>query len=183
VTQRILAVDDEPHMLKLLERIVEEKTPYSITTTSNSLEVPSLLESGHFDVIVTDMKMPGLDGLDILKLIQERGHGEQVIVMTAFGTLDTALEALSAGVFDYIIKPFKKETFLFTLHRAIRWTREKRETKHLAELLELEPYDLARDAFEREYIRKLKERTAGDVVVLAERSGLDAVRVEMLLRD
>ena len=183
MTQRILAVDDEPHMLKLLERIVEEKTPYSITTTSNSLEVPSLLESAQFDVIVTDMKMPGLDGMDVLRLVQERGQSEQVIVMTAFGTLDTALDALSAGVFDYIIKPFKKESFLFTLHRAMRWTREQRGVRSLAALLELEPFGRARDAFEREYIRRLKERTAGDVVMLAERSGLDAERVEQLLRD
>lgn len=183
MTQRILAVDDEPHMLQLLERIVEEKTPYSITTTSNSLEVPSLLESGQFDVIVTDMKMPGLDGMDVLKLIQERGQAEQVIVMTAFGTLDTALEALAAGVFDYIIKPFKKEAFLFTLHRAMRWTLEQREARRLNSFLELEPFVRARDAFEREYIRRLRDRTAGDVVMVAERSGLDAERVERLLQD
>ena len=103
--------------------------------------------------------------------------------MTAFGTLDTALDALSAGVFDYIIKPFKKESFLFTLHRAMRWTREQRGVRSLAALLELEPFGRARDAFEREYIRRLRDRTAGDVVMVAERSGLDAERVERLLRD
>ena len=52
--QRILAVDDEPHMLKLMERIITEKTPYQITTTNNSLEVPEILEKNEFDLIIMD---------------------------------------------------------------------------------------------------------------------------------
>ena len=64
--QTILSVDDEPHMLKLLERIITEKTPYHVTTTSNSLEVPELLKQNTYDLILTDLKMPGLDGMDIL---------------------------------------------------------------------------------------------------------------------
>jgi len=182
MTQHILAVDDEPHMLKLLERIVEEKTPYRITTTSNSLEVPELLAKHTFDVVVTDLKMPGMDGLDILRTIHERGQGEQVIIMTAFGTFDTAMEALSAGVFDYITKPFKKEEFLFTLHRAMRWMQNQREAARLGAILDLEPYDKARDAFDREYIRRLRERTPGDLSALAKRSGLDPNRLEELLQ-
>ena len=183
MTQHILAVDDEPHMLKLLQRIVEEKTPYRITTTSNSLEVPRLLERNEFDVVVTDLKMPGMDGLDVLQAIRERGRGEQVIIITAFGTLESAMTALSSGVSDYIIKPFKKETFLFSLHRAMRWMQKQREVESLQAILDTEPYDKARRAFEREYVRRLRQRASGDLAALAERSGLSPHQLEELLQD
>lgn len=183
MTQHILAVDDEPHMLKLLERIVEEKTPYRITTTSNSLEVPGLLERHAFDVVVTDLKMPGMDGLDVLQTVRERGRGEQVIIITAFGTLDSAMTALSSGVFDYIIKPFKKEAFLFSLHRAMRWVQKQREVEGLQAIFETEPYEEAREAFDREYVRRLRQRASGDVAALAERSGMNPGQLEELLQD
>ena len=70
MTQKILAVDDELHMLKLLERIITDKTPYRVETLNNSLELPAFLENKEFDLIITDLKMPGLDGLDILKFIK-----------------------------------------------------------------------------------------------------------------
>ena len=69
--QRILAVDDEPHMLKLMERIITEKTPYRIRTTSNSLEVPEILEKNRFDLIIVDLKMPGMDGIETAKKIRD----------------------------------------------------------------------------------------------------------------
>lgn len=182
MTQHILAVDDEPHMLKLLERIVQEKTPYAITTTANSLEVPRLLEEREYDVVVTDLKMPGMDGLDILRSIRGKGRREQVIIITAFGTLDTAMEALSAGVFDYITKPFKKEEFLFALHRAMRWMSNQRELDGLRAVFDLDEYDRAREAFDREYVRRLRERQPGDTQALARRCGIDPNRFEELLK-
>jgi DNA-binding NtrC family response regulator len=71
MAQRILAIDDEPDLLRLLERIIREKTPYDIEITGNPLEVPGLLEGKVFDVVITDLKMPGMDGLDILKYNEE----------------------------------------------------------------------------------------------------------------
>jgi len=183
MTQRILAVDDEPHMLELLERIVEEKTEYRIRTTSNSLEVPRLLDGDAYDVVVTDLKMAGMDGLDVLRTVHERGRGERVIIITAFGTLDSALSALSLGVFDYITKPFKKEEFLRSLNRAMGSVRERRDVEALRSIFHQEPYDQARDAFDREYVRRLRQRASGDVATLAERSGLSPQRLEELLRD
>jgi DNA-binding NtrC family response regulator len=170
--QRILAVDDEIHMLKLLERIITEKTPYSITTTNSSLEVPGLLEKGNFDLIITDLKMPGLDGLDLLRLIKQKGRPEEVIIITAFGSLETAIEALSQGVHDYITKPFKKEQIIFTVDRAMRWQSLKREAARMNEIFTAEPFAQARRAFEQEYLRRLFERTGGDRQAMAERSGL-----------
>jgi DNA-binding NtrC family response regulator len=170
--QRILAVDDEVHMLRLLERIISEKTPYPIVTTNNPLEVPKLLEKESFDVILTDLKMPGMDGMDILRLVKERGRSEEIIILTAFGSLETAIEALSNDVFDYITKPFKKEQILFTVNKAMSWQRLKRESAATAELFEREPYVEAEKAFQAEYLRRLGERCDGDPEKMAQRSGL-----------
>ncbi len=178
--QRILAVDDEPHMLKLMERIITEKTPYQITTTSNSLEVPEILEKSEFDLIIMDLKMPGMDGLDLLRLVKEKERFEEVVIITAFGSLETAIEALSLGAFDYITKPFKKEQIIFTINRAMRWQQMRREASRMDARFNLEPFEKAREAFEREYVMRLLERCEGDPNAAAERSGLPLERVEAL---
>ena len=181
--QRILAIDDEPHMLKLLERIITEKTPYRIVTTTNSLEVPKILEQSQYDLIITDLKMPGLDGLDLLKLVKENHRPEEVIIITAFGSLETAIEALSQGVFDYITKPFKKEQILFTVDRAMRWQKLRQESLKIQELLKLEPYEKASQAFLREYVRSLSQRYANDEREMAVNSGLALERIKAALRE
>ncbi|TAL69954.1 MAG: response regulator [Bacteroidetes bacterium] len=153
MVQKILAVDDEPDLLLLLERIIREKTPYQISVTNNSLEVPGILGQCEFDIIITDLKMPGMDGLDILKYVKDNKRFEQVIIITAFGSLETAMEALSQGVFDYITKPFKKEQIIFTLDRAMRFQTNAREAKQIAEIF-IKPLDEALESFKSEYIRR-----------------------------
>lgn len=168
----ILAIDDEPHMLVLLERIMKEKTQYTILTTNNSLEMPKLLEQNNFDLIIADLKMPGMDGMDILRMVKEQKREEEVIIITAFGSLETAIEALSLGVLDYITKPFKKEQILFTVDRAIKWQNMKRDLKQLAAIFELEPYEMARNAFEKEYILRLLKRTSADAKQMSQWTGI-----------
>lgn len=180
--QHILAVDDEPHMLKLLERIITEKTPYRITTTTNSLEVPKILEENRYDLIITDLKMPGLDGIDLLRMIRENNRPEEVIIITAFGSLETAVEALSRGVFDYITKPFKKEQILFTMDRAMRWQKLKREVQGMEKIFSLEPYEKASQAFAREYVRNLAKRCRDEKEVAA-RSGISPEKIASALKE
>jgi len=178
--QSILSVDDEPHMLKLLERIITEKTSYRITTTSNSLELPALLEQNTYDLILADLKMPGMDGLDIMRFVKEQNRFEEVIMITAFGSLETAIEALSLGVFDYITKPFKKEQLLYTINRAMRWQKMKRESSHFNNIFNTEPFQEAQKAFEQEYVRRLSERHGGDEKAMADRSGLPLEKITAL---
>jgi len=116
---QILIIDDEPHMLQLLERIVAEKTTYKTVATNSSLEVPQLLENNVFDLIVTDLRMPGMDGMEILDLVKKDDRWEKVILITAFGSIDVALAAQDKGAFDYITKPFKKEQIVFVIERAM----------------------------------------------------------------
>lgn len=170
--QSILVVDDEISMLKLLERIVSEKTPYNVETTNTSLEVPKLLEEKEYDLIITDLKMPGMDGMDILRLVKEQERKEEVIIITAFGELDSALEALHIGVFDYLNKPFKKELIINTINRAMRWQEANKTVKHFSTIFDKEPFDEATNAFKREYINRLAERYNKEEKIMAEKSGL-----------
>ena len=155
--QRILAIDDEPHMLVLLERIIREKTPYNIRTTSNPLEVPELLASERFEIIITDLKMPKFDGLEVLRLIQQEERDELVILITAFGSADTAREARALGVFDYITKPFRKEEILTCLQRGMQVQNARSCMRDLGRLLDFEDEEKAVEEFRVMY-RERKEK-------------------------
>jgi DNA-binding NtrC family response regulator len=145
----ILAIDDEPDLLQLMERIIKSKTPYSIITTNNSLEVEHLLDNNVFELVITDLKMPGLDGLDILKMIKDKGRNEQVIIITAFGTLETAVEALSQGVFDYITKPFRKEQIIVTIEHAMKYQLMNRQWLEFKDILDSESFEQACDKLKK----------------------------------
>ncbi len=133
--EKILIVDDEPDMLKLLSMIIRDKTPYEITTTNNPVEAVELVRNGSFDVVITDLKMPGLDGLQLLEEVKKRDEDVPVIIITAYGTIDAATEAIQKGGFDFITKPFKKEQIIFTIEKAMKWLRVQRENKMLKEKL------------------------------------------------
>lgn len=135
MAEKILIVDDEPDMLKLLSMILREKTPYEITTTNNPVEAVELAKNGNFDLVITDLKMPGLDGLQLLEEIKKRDEDVPVIIITAYGTIDAATEAIEKGGFDFITKPFKKEQILFTIEKALKWLRVQRENRMLKEKL------------------------------------------------
>lgn len=181
MTQRILLIDDDPPMLKQLARILGEKTSYEIRTEGNSLEVPRILEQEDFDLIITDLGMPGLDGMEILRLVRGRRRFEEVVIITAFGSMGSVLEAVSEGVFDYVIKPFRKSQIVEIVERAMRSQRRKLEDRRLLEICDREPYRDAEPLFRREYLRRLAARAGGDPEKVARRSGLDAREVTSAL--
>jgi DNA-binding NtrC family response regulator len=129
--ERILVVDDEPNMLRLLKTILMDKTGYEVTTTNNPLEVSKLLQESHYDLVVTDLKMPLVDGIDLIGIVKNIDVTMPIIVITAYGTIETAEEAIQKGAYDFITKPFRKETILITIKRALEWKRMQGE---LAEL-------------------------------------------------
>jgi DNA-binding NtrC family response regulator len=128
---RLLVVDDEPNMLRLLKTILMDKTGYEVTTTNNPLEVSKLLQESHYDLVVTDLKMPLVDGIDLIGIVKNIDATLPIIVITAYGTIETAEEAIQKGAYDFITKPFRKETILITIKRALEWKRMQGE---LAEL-------------------------------------------------
>ncbi|MBU4320430.1 MAG: response regulator [Nitrospinae bacterium] len=133
--ERILAVDDEPDMLKLLSMIIREKTPYEIVTTNNPLEALEMAKKGGFDIVIADLKMPGLDGMELLEAIKRTDADIPVIIITAYGTVESAVESMQKGGFDFITKPFKKEQILFTIDKALKFVSLQKENKVLKEWL------------------------------------------------
>jgi DNA-binding NtrC family response regulator len=119
--ERILVVDDEPNMLRLLKTILMDKTGYEVTTTNNPLEVSKLLQEDHYDLVITDLKMPLVDGIDLIGIVRNIDATMPIIVITAYGTIETAEEAIQKGAYDFITKPFRKETILITIKRALEW--------------------------------------------------------------
>ena len=133
--EKLLVVDDEPDMLRLLSMIIKEKTPYEVTTTNNPLEALELAKTGSFDLIIADLKMPGLDGIELLESVKRFDEDIPVVIITAYGTVEAAVETIQKGAFDFITKPFRKEQILFTVEKALKWLRLQRENKMLREKL------------------------------------------------
>jgi DNA-binding NtrC family response regulator len=125
--ERILVVDDEPNMLRLLKTILMDKTGYEVTTTNNPLEVSKMLQEAHYDLVITDLKMPLVDGIDLIDIVRGIDAAMPIIMITAYGTIETAEEAIQKGAYDFITKPFRKETILITIKRALEWKRMQSE--------------------------------------------------------
>lgn len=131
----ILAVDDEPDMLKLLSMIIKEKTGHKIITTNNPVEALEIAKQGGIDLLIADLKMPGLDGSELLEAVKAVDQNIPVVIMTAFASEEAAAETLQKGGFDFIIKPFRKEQILSAIDKALKWTALQKENRELKEKL------------------------------------------------
>ncbi|HXS19993.1 MAG TPA: response regulator [Steroidobacteraceae bacterium] len=138
---RLLVVDDEAAQVEALCRTLEDEG-YAIkgfTATSAALEA---LRSGPFDIVLTDLTMPGMDGIAFLNAAREIDPGLAGIVMTGHGTIATAVEAMKAGALDYILKPFDLRVILRVLARTQAMLRLRRENAALLERLSLRTVEL-----------------------------------------
>ncbi len=133
---RILAVDDELDMLALLKMIIEGYSDHQVTVTNNPLEASELLGKENFDLILTDLKMPGMDGMELLARAKQADEDALVLVITAYGSLESAEEAMTKGAFDFITKPFRKEQILLAIDKAMRWRDMVRQNKEMKKRLE-----------------------------------------------
>jgi len=128
---QILIVDDEVDMLALLAMIITEKSSHKATTTNNPLEVPKLVQGGAFDLVITDLKMPGMDGTELIAEIRKIDKSIPILIITAYGSVDSAEDAIRKGAYDYITKPFRKEQILIAINRALEWKNMKKEIDSL----------------------------------------------------
>lgn len=118
---RILLVDDERDMLTLLQRIIHENTDHEVVAESDPVAAVSRLKSEAFDLIFTDLKMPKIGGIELLENAKSLHPDVSVVVMTAYGSIETAVEATRKGAYDYITKPFRRERILLTIDKVMRW--------------------------------------------------------------
>jgi len=103
---QILILDDEPIVCKRLKPALE-KSGYQVETFINSAEALLRIEEKEFDIVITDLKMEGLDGMTFLTKVKQQSPKTEVIVITGFATMETAKESYQKGVFDFVAKPFK----------------------------------------------------------------------------
>src|SRR5687768_4642829 len=128
---RILVIDDDPGVRDSMERMlrVAGYTVQSVPTGEDGFE---LAKGGSFDVVLSDMRMPGLSGLDVLRKLREMRVDAAFIIMTGFGTVDTAVEAMKLGAVDFVQKPFFRDELLMRVRSAA----DRRQLARQVELLE-----------------------------------------------
>ena len=115
---KILIVDDDPEVLIMLQRLLETDGHEGVTAGSG-LEALELIKLNAFDLVVADLRMPRMDGLELLREIKAIESALPVILVTAYASSETAIEAVRRGAFDYLFKPFKVKDFLTTVERAL----------------------------------------------------------------
>ena len=128
--EKILLVDDSKEILESLSEYLRTEG-YEVDTASNGLAGISMIEKTFYDIVLTDMMMPGADGMEVLKYIKANSPDSICIVLTGYGTIKNAVEAIKSGAFDYLPKPVKLDEIQIALQRAIEHRNLKRENINL----------------------------------------------------
>lgn len=132
---RILMIEDDRRLREVLQKILERKG-FFVDIAENGPEGITKIKQDFFDVALTDLKMPGMDGMEVLKAIKRISPQIYVIMMTAYGTINSAVEAIRNGAFDYITKPFKTEEILIVLEKALEDRDLRRKIDYLTKQAE-----------------------------------------------
>ena len=189
---RILIVDDKEHMRELLRDILTPQ--HGVVLAGDGAAARAQLDAEEFDLVLTDVRMPELDGLELLKLVKQRWPLTEVVMMTAYASVPSAVEAMRHGAYDYIQKPFDPDDVSLVVSRALERHRERTAARavasggapvpdqDLATLSYREALASARDRGSREYLAALLRSFGGNVSRAAERAGLERESLHRLLR-
>ncbi|GBE26511.1 transcriptional regulatory protein ZraR [bacterium BMS3Bbin03] len=127
--KRILMVEDETRLLRLLE--INLHTQYAVTTVSDGQKAIEEIRRGAFDLILSDIRLPGASGIDVLKESVRKNSETPVILMTAYGTVENAVAAMKIGAFDYLLKPVRINELKMVIEKALRFGELKTENRRL----------------------------------------------------
>ncbi len=130
--QSILVVDDEAKMRRLLE-IMLTQLNYTVYQAADGQEALDFLSNQRVDLVITDLRMPKVDGIELLRQLQQQANTISVIVVTAYGTIETAVEAMKYGACDYIVRPFELEAVEASVKRVLKLNKVQRENRYLRE--------------------------------------------------
>jgi response regulator RpfG family c-di-GMP phosphodiesterase len=133
---RVLVVDDEETIRDMLAEFLEMEG-YVVRTAEDGIAALNELENGYFDLVITDLKMPRMGGITVLEQMRKHAPSAMGIIMTGFGTVETAIDAMKRGAYDYILKPFKLDEVLAVVSRAIGKKRMEAENIRLRQSLSL----------------------------------------------
>ena len=130
----ILVIDDENGYLLVLETLLSD-ADYTVTCLNDPETALNFLEESEVDVVVTDMKMPRISGREVLERVKKNWPHIPVLIMTAFGTIESAVDVMKYGAFDYITKPFANDELLLSLHNAVELSHAHRQYRILQEAM------------------------------------------------
>jgi len=128
LTGRILVVDDDPHFLRVLSRVLSGEN-FQVTAAAGACEAIEILRSAKFDLIICDLRMPECDGLNFLQAVRQAGNDVPVIILTAYGEVETYLEAMNAGATEYLNKPIKSEDLLKVVRSCLHTHQNRKNHK------------------------------------------------------
>jgi len=132
--ETILIVDDEKNYLVILEALLAPEG-YEILTEDSAANALRIIRDTDLDLVITDMRMPGKDGMELLEEAKKIDPELPVIIMTAYGTIEKAVEAMKKRAYDYITKPFRNEELKLTVRKALEYSRLKKENRLLSDAL------------------------------------------------
>jgi CheY-like chemotaxis protein len=135
MSANILVVDDAKPIRDILTLVLEDEG-YIITTASDGFEAIDEIESKQFDLAIVDVNLPGMDGIDVLKKIKQANAETEVVIVSGYASLDSAVEAVRAGAYDYIIKPFNVKSITDVVKKGLE--KRKQVVKNRQQLTELE---------------------------------------------
>lgn len=133
--ETILIVDDEKNYLVVLSSFLSGEG-YEPITADNAQQALDIVENTDLDLVLTDMKMPSMDGIELLRRIKEKSPDLPVVMMTAYGTVEKAVEAMQLGAFNFVLKPFQNETLKQIIRNAVSTYSVFKENRRLVEALE-----------------------------------------------
>jgi len=119
---RILIVDDDPYFLRVLSRILSGEN-FQVRTAEGAVEASRILQEDSFDLVISDLRLPDGDGLSLLQEIRAAGSDVPVVILTAYGEVDSYLEAMNAGATEYLNKPVKSDELLAVVRNCLRSSR------------------------------------------------------------
>src|SRR5437763_9347123 len=131
---RMFVVDDEPGICRVLSQLFTHEG-WTVLTFHNPVDALNALAETDVDVILSDLKMPQMTGIEFLQALPQRGSTVPLLVITAYGTIDTAVEAIKSGAFDYLCKPFELETVKLAVERALKQQKLQEEVAYLRQEL------------------------------------------------
>lgn len=165
-TISVLIADDERDLLCVL-RDALSMPPFEVTCAEDGLKACNLLRQRHFDVAITDLVMPGADGLEVLRVARSLPQEVLVVIITGHATVDTAIEAVRHGAYDYIRKPFRLEELECVMTNAAERIQLARENRRLAQRLE---------AAYRDMMPRLEQDTTGQRVYTSPEAAITGSR-------
>ena len=132
---RVAVIDDEPIACREIKKGLARRTDFEIETFLDGESALKSMEASLFDLVLCDLRLPGMDGMEVLKAIKKRFSQTQVIIITAHGSVDVAIRAIQAGAFHFVVKPIKIEELTSLSLRALETVRLVKETRALKKVL------------------------------------------------